>query len=116
MDQSLSQYYIASSHNTYLEEDQLHGPSSVNRYISDLCKGCRCVELDCWDGEDGQPIIYHGHTLTGKIIFEDVIRAIDEFGFQVSPYPVILSVENHCSLPQVRSTIVVFWSSFIYFV
>lgn len=44
------------------------------RYINDLCKGCRCVELDCWDGDDGEPIIYHGYTLTGRIRFEDVIQ------------------------------------------
>lgn len=65
----LSYYYMASSHNTYLEGDQLTSASSVNRYIDDLCKGCRCVELDCWDGDDGEPIIFHGHTLTTKILF-----------------------------------------------
>jgi hypothetical protein len=96
----LSYYFMASSHNTYLEGDQLTSSSSVNRYIDDLCKGCRCLELDCWDGDDGEPIIFHGHTLTTKILFRDVINAMAEFNFRVTPYPVVLSIENHCSLPQ----------------
>ncbi len=70
MNLSLSSYFMASSHNTYLEEDQLQGPSSVNRYIDDVIKCCRCVELDCWDGDGGEPIIYHGFTLTSKILFK----------------------------------------------
>ena len=38
-----------------------------------------CVlAVDCWDGPDGMPHIYHGHTLTSKIRFLDVLRTIKE--------------------------------------
>ncbi|XP_072315914.1 1-phosphatidylinositol 4,5-bisphosphate phosphodiesterase delta-4-like [Eucyclogobius newberryi] len=96
----LSLYFISSSHNTYLMEDQLRGQSSTEAYIQALKRGCRCVELDCWDGPDGEPVVYHGHTLTSKILFKDVISTLEEYAFQVSEFPVILSLENHCGLEQ----------------
>ncbi|XP_076027712.1 1-phosphatidylinositol 4,5-bisphosphate phosphodiesterase delta-4 [Genypterus blacodes] len=102
MSQPLCHYFISSSHNTYLMEDQLRGQSSVEGYIRALSRGCRCVEVDCWDGANGEPIVYHGHTFTSKILFKDVVIAVGKYAFKVSPYPVILSIENHCSIDQQR--------------
>lgn len=48
----ISDYFVSSSHNTYLWGNQLYGKASTKAYQKVLERGCRCVEIDVWDGHD----------------------------------------------------------------
>jgi hypothetical protein len=149
----ISHYWINASYNTYLlgasssDRDPSSSASSstsdfesssIEAYTHALARGCRYIELDCWDGPtlpDGEcvPMIYHqcpgfssriGKSKRGgskrslgrddavdddsqqqqrgstKITFRSVIFVIVNY-LKANPttYPIILSLENHCSRP-----------------
>lgn len=95
----LSDYYISSSHNTYLVGNQLMGDSTIEGYIRALLHGCRSVEVDIYDGEV-EPMIFHGKTLTSKVSLRNVCEAIFKYGFITTDYPIIISAEVHCGVAQ----------------
>jgi hypothetical protein len=99
MKSNLSFYYCYSSHNTYLSGNQLTGDSTAEMYRLALEMGCRCVELDLWDGPGDEPKITHGFTMTSELSLRSALKTIKESAFKVSPYPVILSLEMHCKKP-----------------
>ena len=61
-------FFLSSGH-------QWTGRSSVEMYRQVLLAGCRCIELDLWDGKtkEEEPVIVHGYTLVPEI-FAKVIK------------------------------------------
>lgn len=104
----LPEYFISSSHNTYLLAHQLYGTSSATAYEKALNAGARCVEIDAWDGEEDkdEPKVTHGYTLVSHIPFRSVCETIRDIVDQEaaeaatngnnSPSPILVSLENHC--------------------
>lgn len=94
----LQEYFISSSHNTYLTGRQVAGDLSIEGYIRTLLRGCRCVEIDVWDGEgDEGPSVNHGRTFTHGISFQNVVTTIKKHAFIATPYPLIISLDINCS-------------------
>ena len=53
--------------NCFVTGHQITGKSSVEIYRQCLLSGCRCVELDLWNGPKEEPVVVHGYTFVPEI-------------------------------------------------
>lgn len=115
MTEPLNNYWVNTSHDTYLRRtttsslDQKDaGKTDLQSYTLALYRGARAIELDVWDGAPGttEPVVRCGVTAfddsAGKtasnyssLAFRDVIKSVSYFLLSMpDSYPIILLIEN----------------------
>ncbi|KAI4372929.1 hypothetical protein MLD38_011109 [Melastoma candidum] len=92
----LSNYFIYTGHNSYLTGNQLSSDCSDAPIIKALQRGVRVIELDIWPNSTKDDIhVLHGRTLTTPVLLIKCLKSIKEYAFVKSPYPVIITLEDH---------------------
>lgn len=116
LDKPFNEFYINTSHNTYLPCTQNADISSTEAIKRALGMGARVIELDCYarnnkgtNPEDFEPVVAHGVErkdgdifTTTPISFEECIDIIATYGFLTSD-PLIIDIEmNTNKIPQTQ--------------
>ncbi|KAL5202943.1 hypothetical protein ABZP36_013895 [Zizania latifolia] len=101
----LSHYFIYTGHNSYLTGNQLCSGCSEVPVVKALRDGVRVIELDLWPNAAKDAVeVLHGRTLTSPVDLDKCLHAIREQAFFSSPYPVILTLEDHLT-PHLQSKV-----------
>ncbi|KAH9255259.1 hypothetical protein BASA81_006699 [Batrachochytrium salamandrivorans] len=97
----LTEYFISTSHNTYLFGGQwvyYGGRVDINMYSNAIRLGCRCVEIDLYDGDNGEPTVTHSNAAFagGQCSFLDVCMLLSSEAFGDNrQVPLLLNLENN---------------------
>ncbi|KAL9230197.1 hypothetical protein vseg_005582 [Gypsophila vaccaria] len=92
----LQHYFIYTGHNSYLTGNQLSSDCSDVPIIKALQRGVRVIELDIWPNSAKDDVnVLHGRTLTTPVPLFKCLKSIKEYAFTASPYPVIITLEDH---------------------
>ncbi len=125
LDEPLRNFYINTSHNSYLADNQVGGISSHGNTLSSLYSGARCIELDLRFPKDkvqqlaNVPVVAHKGADHKMSVFEDHCIAIRDFAFALTNDPLIIYLEiDHADKQQymqnIASLIRRYWGDRLY--
>ncbi|KAE8729434.1 Phosphoinositide phospholipase C 5 [Hibiscus syriacus] len=110
----LSHYFIYTGHNSYLTGNQISSDCSDVPIIKALKRGLRVVELDLWPNSTKDDVlVLHGWTLTTPVELIKCLRSIKEHAFSASPYPVIITFEDHLT-PDLQAKVAQVYHRFLF--
>ncbi|GAB4827593.1 Phosphoinositide phospholipase C 6, variant 2 [Ancistrocladus abbreviatus] len=96
----MQHYFIYTGHNSYLTGNQLSSDCSDVPIINALERVFRVIELDLWPNSEEDDIeVLHGRTLTAPVPLIQCLKSIKEHAFVASPYPVVITLEDHLTPP-----------------
>lgn len=90
LDRKLCDFWINSSHNSFLENWQVGGESRISNLSKSLESGARCLELDIHAGITS-PFVMHTSSIPGNLT--DYLKVIKDEGFKNTNDPLILYLE-----------------------
>ncbi|XP_057788882.1 phosphoinositide phospholipase C 6-like isoform X2 [Salvia miltiorrhiza] len=105
MSAPMQHYFIYTGHNSYLTGNQLSSECSEIPIIKALENGVRGIELDLWPNSTKNNIhVLHGRTLTSPVSLRKCFESIRKHAFVKSPYPVIITIEDHLT-PELQAKV-----------